>query len=156
MATIRPFNTYGPRQSARAVIPTIITQALREGPVHLGSLHPRRDLTFVEDTVSGFLAVAGCDACLGQVTNVGSGAEISIGDLARTILRVMGREDLPIVSEEARTRPAGSEVERLLCDNSLARERMGWRPQVPLEEGLRCTVDWIREHQDRYREGYQV
>ncbi len=156
VATIRPFNTYGPRQSARAVIPTIITQALKEAPIHLGSLHPTLDLTFVEDTVSGFLDVAGCDACLGQVTNVGSGSEISIGDLARTILRVMGREDLPIVSEEARTRPAASEVERLLCDNSLARERTGWRPQVSLEEGLRRTVDWIRAHQDRYREGYQV
>lgn len=156
VATIRPFNTYGPRQSARAVIPTIITQALKGGPVHLGSLHPTRDLTFVEDTVSGFLAVAGCDACLGQVTNVGSGFEISIGDLARTILRVMGREELHIVSDEARTRPAASEVERLLCDNRLARERMGWRPQISLEEGLRRTVEWIREHQDRYREGYQV
>lgn len=156
VATIRPFNAYGPRQSARAVIPTVITQALRGEAVHLGSLHPTRDLTFVEDTVAGFLAVAGCDACLGQVTNVGSGFEISIGELARTILRVMGREDLPLVSEEARVRPAASEVERLFCDNTLAAQRMGWRPTVSLEEGLRRTVEWIEGHQQRYRTGYQV
>lgn len=157
VAIIRPFNTYGPRQSARAVIPTIITQALSGAPcIKLGSLHPTRDLTYVQDTVAGFLAVAASDACLGTVTNIGTGAEISIGQLAELILRLTGREGTPIVVEQARVRPKNSEVERLVCDNRLAYERTGWRPRISLEEGLRRTIAWVKDHLDRYREGYQI
>ncbi len=157
VATIRPFNTYGPRQSARAVIPTIITQALSgAGEVRLGSLHPTRDLLFVEDTVAGFLAVAASDACVGRVTNVGTGTEISIGELAARILALVGRGSTPIVCEEERVRPSGSEVERLICDNRLAAELAGWRPTVSLDEGLARTIAWVGEHLDRYRAGYQI
>lgn len=157
VATIRPFNTYGPRQSARAVIPTIITQALSgASEIRLGSLHPTRDLTFVEDTVRGFLAVAGADACVGRVTNVGTGTEVSIGELAQRILRLTGREGTPIVTEEARVRPASSEVERLVCDNRLAAQLTGWRPTVSLDDGLTRTIAWVGDHLHRYRHGYQV
>lgn len=157
VATIRPFNTYGPRQSARAVIPTIITQVLSgASEVRLGSPHPTRDLTYVEDTVAGFLAVAASNDCVGKVTNIGTGTEISIGELARLILTLTGREGTPISTEEVRVRPEGSEVERLVCDRRLALERTGWHPTVPLEEGLRRTIEWIGGHLDRYRQGYQI
>ncbi len=149
VVTIRPFNTYGPRQSARAVIPTIITQALSGPVVRLGSLTPRRDLNYVTDTVAGFVCVAGAPAAIGQVINVGSGQEITIGDLARTILDLLGR-DLPIVCEEQRIRPENSEVERLCADNRQARA-LGWQPQVTLQEGLLRTIAWVEEHLEQYR-----
>jgi NAD dependent epimerase/dehydratase len=146
VAVVRPFNTYGPRQSTRAVIPTILTQ-LHAGAreIKLGSLTPTRDFNYVDDTVAGFLAVAECDRAIGQVVNIGSGREISIGDLVQTLIAVTGA-DAEIVTDADRLRPSGSEVERLLCDNARAREWAGWTPQVSLEEGLQRTSDWIREH----------
>ncbi len=156
VATLRPFNTYGPRQSARAVIPTIITQALAKDEIRLGSLTPQRDLTFVADTVDGFVRMATHDAAIGQEVNIGADATISIGELAQKILRIVGRE-LPIVTDEQRLRPAGSEVLRLWADNRKAAELIGWRPQVSLDEGLARTVAWIRDNLSRYRPGvYEV
>ncbi len=150
VATIRPFNTYGPRQSARAVIPTIITQAFTRPEVRLGSLTPRRDLNFVADTVSGFIAVAEAPQSVGEVINIGTGREIAIGDLARQILTLIGR-DLPIVSESERARPEKSEVNRLCADASKARRLLNWQPQHTLEEGLQKTITWVEAHLDEYR-----
>jgi nucleoside-diphosphate-sugar epimerase len=146
VAVVRPFNTYGPRQSTRAVIPTILTQ-LHGGAteIRLGATAPTRDFNYVEDTVSGFLAVAGCDRAVGHVVNVGSGREISIGDLVALLVQTTG-SSAEVVVDPDRVRPAGSEVERLLCDNTRAREWAGWTPQVSLEEGLRRTSDWVKEH----------
>ncbi|MCA1988493.1 MAG: SDR family NAD(P)-dependent oxidoreductase, partial [Desulfarculus sp.] len=147
--TVRPFNTFGPRQSARAVIPTIITQLLAGQPVRLGNLHPTRDLNYVTNTVDGFLAAAQADQAIGRTINLGSGREISIGDLARLIARLMGK-DLGLTQDPARLRPVGSEVERLLADASLAAELLDWRPRVDLEEGLARTIAWLGQHLDRY------
>jgi NAD dependent epimerase/dehydratase len=150
VAVIRPFNTYGPRQSARAVIPTIISQALSGGVVHLGSLTPTRDLNFVDDTVEAFIRVSQTPGAVGEIINIGSGREISIGDLAQLILDLMD-SDARIECEEQRLRPGKSEVERLLCDNDKARRILGWETTVTLEEGLRRTIDWIRDNQARYK-----
>jgi dTDP-glucose 4,6-dehydratase len=155
LATVRPFNTFGPRQSARAVIPTIISQCLAGVPLRLGNLHPTRDLNYVSNTVDGFLAAALSDQALGRTVNLGSGREISIGDLARLICRLTGRP-ADIQTEEGRLRPAGSEVERLLADNSLAAELLDWRPAVDLERGLQETIAWLGEHLERYRPGVYV
>jgi NAD dependent epimerase/dehydratase len=155
VATIRPFNTYGPRQSARAIIPTIVTQALTGSEIRLGNLAPTRDLTFVEDTVDAFVRLADSPDAVGQVVNVGTGREISVGDLAALVLRLLGRE-LPIVSEGERTRPEGSEVERLCADASLARALLGWEPQRTLESGLEETISWIGDNLDRFRLGTYV
>ena len=162
VAVIRPFNTYGPRQSARAVIPTILSQLHSAaflgdtGEIKLGSTTPTRDFNYVDDTVRGFLAVADSDRALGQVVNVGSGREISIGDLADLLVRVSG-VDAKVLVDDSRVRPEGSEVERLLCDNTRAREWCGWSPQVPLEEGLQRTSDWVRDHLDRLEaQKYQI
>lgn len=149
VTVIRPFNTYGPRQSARAVIPTVVTQiAAGADRVRLGALHPTRDFSFVEDTASAFPALAACDAAVGRVVNVGSGFEISIGETARLIARVMGRE-VEIEAEDARLRPAASEVERLFADASLMRELTGWSPAFGGREGfmrgLERTVAWFRD-----------
>lgn len=152
VAAIRPFNTFGPRQSARAVIPTIVSQAWAGEVVKLGSLEPTRDLNYVSDTVEGFIRVGECDEAVGQVTNVGSGREISIGDLAGLILTIMG-SSARVECEAQRVRPEKSEVERLLCDNSKARRLLGWEPKVSLEEGLRKTIDWIGENRGRYKSG---
>jgi dTDP-glucose 4,6-dehydratase len=148
VVTIRPFNTFGPRQSARAVIPTIISQCLARGVVRLGNLHPTRDLNFVADTVDGFLTAARPEA-VGRTINLGSGREISIGDLARLIAKLTGRE-VTLQCDEQRSRPEKSEVERLLADNTLARTVLGWTPRYTLEEGLTRTIDWVRTHLDRY------
>ena len=150
VATLRPFNTYGPRQSARAVIPTIITQALSRDEIRLGALEPMRDLTFVDDTVDGFLKMGFADAAIGQEVNIGSGSCISIGDLAAKIMRLVGRE-LPIVAEGRRLRPERSEVMRLHASNQKARNLTGWEPSVSLDEGLARTIDWIQDNLDRYR-----
>ena len=150
VATVRPFNTYGPRQSARAVIPTIITQVLKGGPLKLGSLTPTRDLNYVNDTVAGFLSVAGSERSTGEVINIGSGREIAVGDLARKIMAIIGRE-VEIICENQRVRPEKSEVERLLADNSKARELLGWEPCVTLDEGLKCVVEWMRDHLALYK-----
>lgn len=151
--TARPFNTYGPRQSARAVIPTIITQILAGNRrIKLGSLHPTRDLNYVEDICRGFLALAKCDKAIGKTANIGSGKEISVGDLAGMIIRLMGA-DAMIETDDERTRPKTSEVERLLCDNSLIKELAGWAPSISLEEGLRRTIEWFsfNENLDKYK-----
>ena len=152
VATLRPFNTYGPRQSARAIIPTIITQALSGDVVKLGALTPTRDLTYVGDTVEGFLRIAACDAAVGRVVNIGSGQEISIGALAQRLLAVMG-SPAEVVNEQDRLRPQKSEVERLLCDNGTAHALMGWEPRIGLDEGLERTVAWVRAHAGHYKEG---
>lgn len=147
----RPFNTYGPRQSARAVIPTILSQlhqGLRE--LKLGSLTPTRDFNFVGDTVSGFLALGECDAAIGQVVNIGSGREITIGDLVQLLIQVTGK-DARIVTEESRLRPEKSEVNRLLCDASRLAELTGWKPAFSLEEGLKATSDWIAENLHHFK-----
>jgi NAD dependent epimerase/dehydratase len=148
---VRPFNTYGPRQSARAVIPTIITQLMAgERVIRLGNLHPTRDLNYVEDTCRGFLALVGCEQAVGKSVNVGSGHEISIGDLARLIARIFGTE-IVIETDEQRFRPPESEVERLCCDNTLVRSLTAYEPAVDLEEGLRRTIEWFRKAHNRER-----
>lgn len=149
VVTIRPFNTFGPRQSARAVIPTIITQLLSGEVVRLGSLHPTRDLNFVANTVDGFILAASTPKAVGQTINLGFSREISIGDLARLIARLLGRS-MYLEDDEVRKRPEGSEVERLLADNHLARELLGWEPQVNLDDGLRVTINWIQDHSEEY------
>ncbi|MDQ3147301.1 MAG: SDR family NAD(P)-dependent oxidoreductase [Actinomycetota bacterium] len=153
VAVVRPFNTYGPRQSTRAVIPTILSQ-LHAGAreIRLGTTSPTRDFNYVEDTVAGFLAVARCDRALGAVVNVGSGREISIGDLVAPLVAVTGSE-AEVVTDPARVRPTGSEVERLWCDNRRAREWAGWEPRVTLEEGLARTSDWVRDNLGRLDTG---
>lgn len=145
VATLRPFNTFGPRQSGRAVIPTIIGQALFSDKIELGSLTPKRDLTYVADTVAGFIAVASHDAAIGRVTNVGTGREISIGELAEMVNKIVGR-DLPIVSKEERVRPEKSEVFRLLCNADWARENLAWNDATTLEQGLSHVIDFIRDN----------
>ncbi|MGC8960709.1 MAG: SDR family NAD(P)-dependent oxidoreductase [Chloroflexia bacterium] len=153
---LRPFNTYGPRQSARAVIPTIITQVLAGREVCLGALEPRRDFTYVSDTVEGFLRIAAVPGVEGEEINLGAGESISIGDLAHKIMLLLGRE-LPIVCEKERLRPSLSEVMHLQADNAKARKLLGWEARVSLEEGLRRTIDWIGEHMALYRPGiYEV
>ncbi|MFC1878365.1 GDP-mannose 4,6-dehydratase [Chloroflexota bacterium] len=156
VVTLRPFNTYGPRQSTRAVIPTIITQALTQDIIRLGNLEARRDLTYVSDTVAGFLQVAQAPDVNGGAFNLGTGSEVSIGELANTIIDLVGRP-VSIEIDPARLRPAKSEVQRLLSDNSRAKEFLGWTPQVPLREGLKQTITWIRENLGRFQpENYQI
>jgi dTDP-glucose 4,6-dehydratase len=155
VVTVRPFNTFGPRQSARAVIPTIITQALNGSEIRLGNLEPTRDLNFVADTVEGFIKAAETPQAIGETINLGSGREISIGDLAALILKLMNR-DLPIALEGARVRPENSEVDRLCADSRKGQSILGWSPKYSLEDGLAATVDWIRENSERYRSGVYV
>ena len=146
---IRPFNTYGPRQSARAVIPTIISQALTRDVVRLGALHPTRDLTFAQDTVRGFWLAAQSEATIGRPINLGTNETITIGDLAQLAIKLTGR-DVEIVTDSQRIRPANSEVLRLRSNNALAQELMGWTPQVTLAGGLQQTIDWIAAHLDLF------
>lgn len=150
--TVRPFNTYGPGQSARAVIPTIITQALTQDVIHLGNLEAKRDFTYLSDTVDGFIKAAEAEGVVGENFNLGSGAEISVGELANLIIALVGRS-VRIEIEEERLRPDKSEVMRLLSDNRKARLMLGWEPQVGIRKGLQHTIDWIREHIDLYRTG---
>lgn len=149
VTVLRPFNTYGPRQSARAVIPTIIGQiAAGHNRIRLGALHPTRDFTFVTDTARGFIEAAGCDAIVGGVTNIGSGFEISIVDMAKLIAEVMGVE-ISFETEAERLRPAASEVERLLAGTGKARDAFGWAPQFGgrdgFARGLAITAGWFRD-----------
>jgi NAD dependent epimerase/dehydratase len=157
VATIRPFNTFGPRQSARAVIPTIISQALVTDEIHVGSLDPVRDMTFVKDTVNGFIAVATSEKSVGEVINVGTGKGHTIGDILSTILKIVDKEYLKITTDVQRVRPVKSEVMELICDNSKAKRLADWEPQYTLEEGLRLTVDWFKGHTNLYdTKGYVV
>lgn len=150
--TVRPFNTYGPGQSARAVIPTIITQALTCDAIHLGNLDTRRDFTYLTDTVDGFIRAGLSEEAIGQTINLGMGEDISIGELVSLILDLVGRE-VQVVVDEDRLRPAKSEVMRLISDNRKAHQVLGWQPEVGLREGLGLTIDWIREHLDLFRVG---
>ncbi|WP_409176037.1 NAD-dependent 4,6-dehydratase LegB [Brevibacillus fortis] len=147
VSIIRPFNTYGPRQSARAVIPTIITQiANGQQSIRLGSLHPTRDFNYVEDTVRGFLAVAQSDKSIGEVINIGSNYEVSIGQTVEMIAELMGSK-IEIFSDDQRIRPVKSEVERLWADNTKAKELLGWEPTYAgvdgLRRGLSQTIEWF-------------
>lgn len=145
VATIRPFNTYGPRQSARAIIPTIISQILSgKNQIKLGALAPTRDFNYVKDTVEGFIKVAEADKAVGEVINIGSGTEISIGDLVSKITRLLDK-DIKVVADEERIRPEKSEVNRLCADNKKAFEIAGWEGKYSLDEGLKETIRWI-EH----------
>ncbi|MBC8509331.1 MAG: SDR family NAD(P)-dependent oxidoreductase [Anaerolineales bacterium] len=156
VVTVRPFNTFGPRQSARAVIPTIITQALTNCTVHLGNLDSRRDMTYVLDTVKGFIKAAEAPGVVGETFNLGAGSEIRIGDLAKMIISLTGRP-VKIVVDPTRMRPEKSEVQRLLSDNQLAKEKLGWAPQTSLTDGLKQTIDWVSGHLERYQIGdYQI
>ncbi len=152
VVTLRPFNTYGPRQSMRAVIPTIITQALSGDRVRLGNLEARRDLTYVSDTVAGFLAIAAAPEVAGETFNLGTGSEVSIRELAETIFELLGRRP-HIEVDPTRLRPEKSEVQRLLADNAWAAQRLEWSPQVGLREGLQRTIDWVANNLDHYRPG---
>jgi dTDP-glucose 4,6-dehydratase len=141
VTTVRPFNTYGPRQSPRAVIPTIASQALHGATVALGHLSPVRDFTYVSDTVDGFIRAARV-AAIGQTFNLGSGEEISVGGLVELVGEILGKQ-LQVEHDPRRDRPEASEVDRLLADNTRAREVLGWAPTVSLREGLRRTLEWI-------------
>lgn len=152
VVTVRPFNTFGPRQSARAVIPTIITQALTRDLISLGNVDTTRDFTYVSDTVRGFLAAASAAGVEGGVFNLGTGLDVRVGDVAEKIASRIGRP-VQVRVEAERLRPEKSEVLRLISDNRLAREKLGWSPQVSLDEGLDLTIAWIREHLDWYRPG---
>jgi dTDP-glucose 4,6-dehydratase len=147
---LRPFNTYGPRQSARAIIPTIVAQALAGDVVRLGSLTPTRDFTYVGDTVAGYLAVAASDTSVGRTLQLGTGEEISVADLVAAVENVLGRE-LRVEQEPERLRPPGSEVMRLVSDHAEMTALTGWEPLVTLADGLARTVEWIGEHRDLYR-----
>ncbi len=145
VVTVRPFNTFGPRQSSRAVIPTIISQALTRDVIHLGNLEAKRDFTYVGDTVAGFMRVAEAEGVIGEVFNLGTGVEVTIGQLADLVIKIVNRP-ITIEVDQKRIRPEKSEVLRLLSDNSLAREKTDWHPEVSLEEGLRKTIAWVEKH----------
>lgn len=150
VAVLRPFNTFGPRQSARAIIPTIISQALLRPTIKLGRLDPRRDLTYVKDTAGAFAAIAACEGALGRVVNVGRGSDVSIGDLVELIGRRLGCA-LTVETDPVRIRPAASEVERLIAGTSLAQSLWGWKSQYSLEQGLDETIAWVRDHLECFR-----
>ena len=153
VTVLRPFNTYGPRQSARAVLPTIITQALAGSTLRLGSLHPRRDLTYVQDTVAGFVAVAEADnEVVGRTLQLGTGTDVSVGELVQLVGDLLAKE-LTVELDAARVRPSAGEVERLLSSPALAGELAHWTPSVALRDGIARTIDWIERHGDRYRVG---
>jgi dTDP-glucose 4,6-dehydratase len=150
VVTVRPFNTYGPRQSARAIIPTIISQALTRDEVKLGSLDPSRDLLFCTDTADGFVKAASSDQALGQEINLGTGVGVTIGELAERIFKIVGKQP-KIVTDAQRVRPEKSEVMKLLAANAKARELLGWTPTVALDEGLSRTVAWVKDHLHLFR-----
>jgi nucleoside-diphosphate-sugar epimerase len=150
-AIIRPFNTYGPGQSARAIIPTIITQAqsTKDKNIELGLLSPIRDLTFVKDTVDGFIKIAESDQTIGEVINIGAGSGITIGDLANKIIQLIDPE-IKILHNKKRERPPKSEVMELICDNSLAKKLVKWKPQYTIDAGLEKTINFIKENLSFY------
>lgn len=151
VATIRPFNTFGPRQSARAIIPTIITQAMVKSEVHIGSLSPVRDLTFVKDTVNGFIEVGTSEKSVGEVINVGTGSGVTIGELLKKILRILEKDEIPVFEDKDRVRPDRSEVMELICDNSKAKHLLNWSPKYTLNEGLAETIEWMQKHTNLYK-----
>ena len=147
---VRPFNTYGPRQSGRAVIPTIIAQALSRDVIELGATDPTRDFLFVEDTAAGMMRSGEAEGVEGEVINLGTGTEISVGEVAGRILRQLGKE-VPLELDQARLRPADSEVERLVADTRKAQRLLGWQPAVELDEGLRRTIAWLTDSLAAYK-----
>lgn len=151
VVTLRPFNTYGPRQSARAVIPTIIAQALTADRVRLGATAPVRDLLYVTDTCAAFLAAACAEGVVGEVLHVGTGVGVSIGELATRILQRVGKPGCRIELDAQRLRPGASEVDRLVCDPGRARELLDWTPSVDLDEGLDRTIAYVTDHLADYR-----
>ena len=155
VTVLRPFNTYGPRQSARAIIPTIVGQALEGSTLRLGSLHPRRDLTYVEDTAAGFVAAACSAAALGRTIHLGTDRDVSVGELVALVGELLGRE-LVVQTDPARVRPPNSEVQRLLASPALAGELLGWEPRVDLRDGLARTIEWIERNVRRFRVGDYV
>ena len=150
VAVLRPFNTFGPRQSARAIIPTIISQALTRPVVKLGSLDPRRDLTYVKDTAAGFASIAACDAAIGRVVNIGRGSDLTIGELVDKIGKLIGTP-IKVEADAQRVRPAKSEVGRLLAGTALAAELWGWEPSYSLDRGLEETIGWVRANPGLFR-----
>ena len=150
LVTVRPFNTYGPRQSSRAIIPTMIVQLLTGDTLKLGSLHPVRDFTFVSDTVEGFIKAAEAENIMGEVINLGSSQGISIGNLAEKLITMVGRS-VSLEYEEERARPAKSEVNKLISNNRKAKDLMGWQPKVTIDEGLERTLHWFRENLKEYK-----
>lgn len=155
VATIRPFNAYGPRQSARSVIPTVITQALSGDKIYLGSLSPRRDFTYVDDVLDGFIKIAELDEAVGRVINIGSNFDISVKELVEKISSIIGKK-LIIKIDKKRTRPENSEVMRLRADNLLAKRLLGWKPIISLDKGLKLTIDWMSENLNLYKRGYTI
>ncbi len=154
---VRPFNTFGPRQSARAVIPTIVTQILNgSSEVRLGNLRPTRDMTYVKDTVEGFVEIYRSSGLFGEVTNVGMNETISVGNLVKLIAELLQRQ-VTVKEEEERIRMDGSEVERLQCNNARILAKTKWRPRYTLRQGLSETIGWLKEHMDLYKpEMYNV
>ena len=151
IATIRPFNTYGPRQSARAVIPTIISQILAgKTEIKLGSLTPTRDFNFVKDTAEAFIKVAESEKTIGEVINAGSNHEITIGDTVKKIIKIIGK-DVKILCDDERLRPKNSEVNRLWADNTKIKELTGWKPNYTIDDGLEATVDWIKNNMQYFK-----
>jgi NAD dependent epimerase/dehydratase len=150
VVTVRPFNAYGPRQSARAFIPTIIAQALERDVVELGALEPQRDMTFVADTVAGFIAAASATGVEGETINLGTGTTHSIGEFAARIMQLMAVSK-PIRQDPRRIRPAKSEVLKLVSDNTKARRLLGWEAKTPLDAGLRAAIDFVARHRDLYK-----
>jgi len=148
LTTVRPFNTYGPRQSARAVIPTIITQiANGKKEIKLGDITPTRDFNYVEDTCRGFIELAKCDEAIGETVNIGSNYEISIKDTLELIKKLMN-SDVEFISEEQRKRPEKSEVQRLWCDNTKIEKLTGFKPSLSLEDGLKKTIEWFKKEEN--------
>jgi NAD dependent epimerase/dehydratase len=156
VTVLRPFNTFGPRQSARAVIPTIIVQALKGDVVRLGSLDPRRDLTYVTDSARGFTAAAESEAAVGETLQLGTGVDVSVGDLVEAVGSILGRE-LQVEEDPDRVRPEKSEVMRLLSSPARMMDLTGWKPEVTVSEGLERTIRWIEAHPEAYPlEGYVI
>lgn len=149
---VRPFNTYGPRQSARAIIPTVISQILAgKETIHLGNLTPTRDLTFVKDTASAFLEIANCQALTGEVTNIGMNTEISMGDLVKLIIDLLNAQNVIVTTDEERVRPKNSEVERLLCNANKIVGHTNWKSRYSLRQGLKETITWFKDNQKLYK-----
>jgi NAD dependent epimerase/dehydratase len=152
VATIRPFNTFGPRQSLRAIIPTVLSQVLGDKKIRLGNTLPRRDFLFVKDTARGFIELGKCDEAIGRVVNIGTGKDVSIGELVERILALTGRKR-KIEVEDRRIRPEKSEVMQLLSDTRLAQKLFKWKPKYSFEEGLKETIAWYRKNLSRFRVG---
>jgi dTDP-glucose 4,6-dehydratase len=147
--TVRPFNTFGPRQSTRAILPTLITQALTQDRVLVGELTTTRDFNYIENLAEAFVLAGRCDEAIGQVLNIGTGYEISIGDILQRIIQWIGK-DISVEHDPKRFRPPKSEVRQLIADARKAEHILGWKPRIPLEEGLDRTIEWMTEHIDQY------